>query len=110
MFWSRADPADPVRQIWYIKLSGGDYLHGQVSFVVSRSFVARHVCGHRARRRGGVSAGPSAEPARTIRLLCAVALLVAVVLRLGGRAWNAPAGPMRSATILVRGAWSVAAI
>src|SRR5215475_6204845 len=105
MFWSRADPADPVRQIWYIKLSGGGICMSR-----SLSFVARHVCGRRARRRGGASAGPSAEPGRTIRLLCAVALLVAVVLRLGGRAWNAPAGPMRSATILVRGAWSVAAI
>src|SRR5437868_6763808 len=58
----------------------------------------------RQRRR----AGPAPERARQVRFLRAVALLVAVLLRAGGRA--RPAATVRHAAVLVRGARAVAAI
>src|SRR5437660_2702002 len=45
-------------------------------------------------------AGPAAERARQVRFLCPVAVLVAVLLRAGGRA--RPAAAVRRATVLVR--------
>src|ERR1043165_375538 len=53
-------------------------------------------------------AGSAAERARQVRFLRAVALLVAVLLRAGGRASAAPA--VRRAALLLRGARAVAAI
>src|SRR5262245_2764636 len=59
---------------------------------------------------GGLGAGSPPERARPVRLLCARPVLVAVVLRGGGRARNPTATAMRRAPLFVRGARAVAAI
>src|ERR1700682_4331177 len=66
----------------------------------------------RCDRRDGVGAGSSAERPRRVRLLRAVAVIVALLLR-GGirtRQRRARAGPMRRATVFLRGARVMAAI
>src|SRR5262249_41888601 len=54
--------------------------------------------------------GSAPEPARAIRLLCAGAVVVALVLRGGRRARHAAPAAVRRTPVLVRGAWAVAAI
>src|SRR5437660_3165845 len=56
-----------------------------------------------------VGAGRAPERAREIRFLCAVALMVALVLRAGRRSQKRPAA-VRRAAVFVRGAWPLAAI
>src|SRR5438105_3175725 len=58
----------------------------------------------RQRRR----AGPAPERARQVRFLRIVAVLVAVLLRAGGRTRSATT--VRRAAVLVRGAWALAAV
>ena len=61
---------------------------------------------------GRLGAGPPPERARRVRLLCAGAVLVAVLLRGGRRARQRRtlAGPVQRAALLLRGARPVAAI
>src|SRR5260370_23252357 len=73
---------------------------------VGRGGVVAHGCWHRY--RGGAGSPP--KSARTIRLLCAVALLVAVVLRSRRRTRHAAAAAMRGAALFLRRARAVAAI
>src|SRR4029079_9680086 len=67
-----------------------------------------------ARRSRGyrVGAGSPPERRRRVRFLCAVAVVVAVVLRGVFRAWHRSqiAGPMRRAAVLIRGARPLAAV
>src|SRR5262249_58785323 len=59
---------------------------------------------HRARRRSRRRPGPPAERAPPVRLLRALAVMVALVLRSVGRARDPAAGPVRSAALPVPGA------
>src|SRR5215216_198839 len=61
-----------------------------------------------ARLRGSVGPGHAAKHARRIRFLCAVAVVVAIVLRCRRRA--RPASAMRRTALLVRGARAWAAV
>src|SRR5260370_29852330 len=73
---------------------------------VGRGGVVAHGCCHRY--RGGAGSPP--KSARTIRLLRAVALLVAVVLRSRWRTRHAAAAAVRRAALFLRRARAVAAI
>src|SRR6516165_8090066 len=73
---------------------------------VGRGGVVARDCDRRY--RGGPGSPP--KSARTIRLLRAVALLVAVVLRSRRRARHAAAAAMRRAALFLRRARAVAAI
>src|SRR5262249_16237358 len=88
------------------ELRGG--LHG--SECRSRGVGRGDVVAHDWDRRYRGGAGSPPKSARTIRLLPAGALLVAVVLRGRRRAWHAAAAAMRRTALLVRGARAVAAI
>src|SRR5207247_5002518 len=63
-----------------------------------------------ARRRQCRGAGPPPKSTRPVRLLCAVAVVVAFVLRVGRGTRNAAATAMCRASLFVRGARAVAAI
>src|SRR4029078_11318494 len=76
----------------------------------SRGFCRRCMVFPRRQRQHSNATASAPERTRPIRLLCAGPVLVAVVLRGGRRAWNAPAAAMRGAALLVRGAWVMAAI
>src|SRR4051794_26347373 len=79
---------------------GGD--HAQRNGWTGKYPIWTLACGRRGRSR------PAAERARQVRLLCTRAVLVAVLLRAGGRARATPA--VRRAALFVRGAWAVATI